>query len=47
MDIMVKKCLIHCKVLKSHKKNNPLENIYKADITHLINFYFFKKKLEI
>ena len=32
--------------IKSHKKNNPLENIYKADITHLINFSFLEKKIE-
>ena len=33
--------------IKSHKKNNPLENIYKADITHLINFSFLEKRLKI
>ncbi len=32
--------------IKNHKKNNPLENIYKADITHLINFSFLEKKIE-
>jgi cyclopropane-fatty-acyl-phospholipid synthase len=31
--------------IKKHKKNNILENIYKADITHLINFNFFKQKI--
>ena len=31
--------------VKNHKKNILLENIYKADITHLINFYFYKKKI--
>ena len=31
--------------IKKHKKNNSLENIYKADITHLINFNFFKQKI--
>ena len=31
--------------VKNHKKNNLLENIYKADITHLINFDFYKKKI--
>ncbi len=31
--------------VKKHKKNNLLENIYKADITHLINFNFLKKKI--
>ena len=31
--------------VKKHKKNNLLENIYKADITHLINFNFFKQKI--
>ena len=33
--------------VKKHKKNNLLENIYKADITHLINFNFLKKKSKI
>ena len=27
------------------KKNFLLKNIYKADITHLINFDFYKKKI--
>ncbi len=31
--------------VKNHKNNNLLENIYKADITHLINFEFYKKKI--
>ncbi len=31
--------------VKNHKNNNLLENIYKADITHLINFDFYKKKI--
>ncbi len=31
--------------VKNHKKNNFLENIYKADITHLINFNFLKQKI--
>ena len=31
--------------VKNHKKNILLENIYKADITHLINFDFYKKKI--
>jgi len=31
--------------IKKHKKNIFLENIYQADITHLINFNFFKKKI--
>ena len=31
--------------VKKHKKNTFLENIYKADITHLINFNFFKQKI--
>ncbi len=30
--------------VKKHKKNSFLNNIYKADITHLLNFSFFKKK---
>ncbi len=36
--------------VKKHKKNNLLKNIYKADITYLINFNFLKetiKKLKI
>ncbi len=32
--------------VKSHKKNFLLENIYNADITHLINFNFFIKKIK-
>ena len=28
-----------------HKKNILFENIFKADITHLINFDFYKKKI--
>ena len=32
--------------VKKHKKNNLLENIYKADITHLINFNFLEKKIK-
>ena len=32
--------------VKKHKKNIFLHNIYKADITHLINFNFFKKKIK-
>ena len=31
--------------VKNHKKNNFLENIHKADITHLINFNFLKQKI--
>ena len=32
--------------VKNHKQNNFLKNIYQADITHLINFNFFKKKIK-
>ncbi len=32
--------------VKKHKKNNLLENIYKADITHLINFNYLKEKIK-
>ena len=32
--------------VRKHKKNTFLENIFKADITHLINFDFFKKKIK-
>ena len=31
--------------VKKHKKNIFLDNIYKADITHLINFNFIKQKI--
>ena len=31
--------------VKNHKKNILLKNIYKADITHLINFDFYKNKI--
>ena len=31
--------------VKKHKENFFLENIYQADITYLINFNFFKKKI--
>ena len=31
--------------VKNHKKNILFENIFKADITHLINFDFYKKKI--
>ena len=30
--------------VKNHKKNNFLENIYQSDITHMINFKYYKKK---
>ncbi len=32
--------------VKNHKKNFVLENIYEADITHLINFNFLKNKIK-
>ena len=32
--------------VKNHKKNDLFENIYKSDITHMINFYFYKKKIK-
>ena len=32
--------------VKNHKKNDLFKNIYKSDITHMINFYFYKKKIE-
>ncbi len=32
--------------IKNHKKVNFLENPYNCDITHLINFHLFKKKLK-
>ena len=32
--------------VRKHKKNAFLENIFKADVTHLINFDFFKKKIK-
>ena len=33
--------------VKNHRKNDFLENIYKSDITHMINFHYYKKKLKI
>ena len=30
--------------VKKHKRNYFLENIYKSDITHMINFNYYKKK---
>jgi len=32
--------------VKKHKKNNLLENVNNADITHMINFYYYKKKIK-
>ncbi len=32
--------------LKNHKKNNFLENVYQSDITHMINFNYYKKKIK-
>tara|TARA_B100001250_G_C19714884_1_gene750944 strand:- start:151 stop:1203 length:1053 start_codon:yes stop_codon:yes gene_type:complete len=32
--------------VRGHKKNIFLKNIFKADITHLINFNFFKQKIK-
>ena len=32
--------------VKNHKKNNVFENVYNSDITHMINFYFYKKKIK-
>jgi len=32
--------------VKNHKKNNLLKNIYKSDITYLINFNFLKEKIK-
>ena len=31
--------------IKNHRKNNFLNNIYKSDITHMINFNFYKRKI--
>ena len=31
--------------VKNHKKNNFLENVYSSDITHMLNFRHYKKKL--
>jgi len=30
--------------VKNHKKTDILKNIYQSDITHLLNFNFYKKK---
>jgi len=32
--------------VKNHRKNNFLENIYQSDITHMINFNYYKKKIK-
>ena len=32
--------------VKNHKKNDFLENIYHSDITHMINFDYYKKKIK-
>ncbi len=40
-----KKMINSLQSVKKHKKNNLFENIYNADITHLINFNFFMEKL--
>jgi len=32
--------------VKNHRKNDFLENIYKSDITHMINFHYYKKKIK-
>ena len=32
--------------VKNHRKNNFLDNIYKSDITHMINFHYYKKKIK-
>ena len=32
--------------VKNHKRNNFLENTYKSDITHMINFHYYKKKIK-
>ena len=32
--------------VKNHKKNNFFKNIYKSDITHMINFNYYKQKLK-
>ena len=32
--------------VKNHKKNNFFQNIYKSDITHMINFNYYKQKLK-
>ena len=32
--------------LKNHKQNNFLDNIYQSDITHMINFNYYKNKIK-
>jgi len=39
-----KKMLDTVQSVKNHKKTDILQNIYKSDITHLLNFSFYKKK---
>ncbi len=41
-----KKMINSLQSVKKHKKNNLFENIYNADITHLINFNFFIDKIK-
>ena len=41
-----KKMINSLQSVKKHKKNHLFENIYNADITHLINFNFFVEKLK-
>ena len=39
-----KKMLDTVQSVKNHKKTDILKNIYQSDITHLLNFNFYKKK---
>ncbi len=32
--------------VKKHKKNNFFENVYQSDITHMVNFNYYKKKIK-
>ena len=32
--------------VKNHKKNNFFKNLFKSDITHMINFNYYKQKLK-
>ncbi len=41
-----KKMFYTLQSVKNHKKSNLLKNIYQSDISHMINFNYYKKKME-
>ena len=40
-----KKMIDTLQSIKKHKKNSFLKNVYQTDITHNLNFYYYKKKI--